>query len=218
MMPPAIKVPSSNKARCIACGTDLTPNEGPREVFVRKSEGTKAVLLVCQDCRHMVPEAWAPAVIDRFDEVSLKIEPTGIEAVLGVDIAQQSLSDIPQELDGLTMTGTPTAERVFTSVFTLQMKRMQLQLLLGDAINKARCRFKGGGLIIPGDLCLKVDDTVLKEGDEVRGLRVIRDRDLIAKDVPFAYVADAPAVRHNGRLAVVRFKQFEKGVKRSFVK
>ena len=215
----AIKVPSSDRARCVACGADLAPTQGPREVFVRKSEETKAVLLACQDCRPVLPEAWGPAVIDRLDEKSLKIEPTAPETILSLDIAQQVLSDVPQELDGVVSQPEPSKTmEVPSSVFTVQMTRTQLRLLLGDAADKARCRIKGGGLIIPGDLCLKLGDEVLKEGDEIRGLRVVRDRDLIAKDVPFAYVADAPTVKRSGRLAVVRFKQPQKGVKRSFVK
>ena len=177
------------------------------------------MLLACQDCRPVLPEAWAPAVLDKLDKESLKIEFTGPEAVVSLDIAQQVLSDVSQRLDELVpLPGLSKANEVPLSVFTVQMTRIQLQLLLGDAASKARCRVKGGGFIIPGDLCLKVDDEVLKEGDMFRGLRVIRDRDLIAKDTPFAYVADAPSVARGGRLAVIRFRQSEKGVKRSFAK
>jgi hypothetical protein len=201
----------------MACTVDLAPTQGPREVFFRKSEATRGILLACQDCRRVLPDAWIPAVLDKLDEESLRLEPTGPEAVLSLDLAQAVMSDTSLEQDALASSSVePTGVPV--SVFTVQMKGADLHLVLGDAIDKARCGMRSGSIILPGDLCLKVDGVALKEGDVVRGLRVVRDPDIIAKDTPFAYVADPEPVRREGRLAMVRFRQPKKNVKHSFVR
>jgi len=203
-----IKVPASDRARCIACGRELAPLDGPREAFARTSEETKSVLLACYDCRGLLPEAWAPVILEKLGDEWMKIEPTGPEIVLGINVAQHVL---PEDASFAASIPLPTAASK-----VIKIKDWALKLLVGDASDQAKCTPRRGFMILPGDLCLIADEIVLDAGQVYRDLVIVRDPDLKAGDAPFAYVVSPDRVRAEGRVAIIRFKGGN--VQRSFVK
>jgi len=191
-----VLVPASGKARCIACGIDLFPKEGPREVFTRFDEKTKAATLACEGCRGALPGAWAPGVVEKHGEDKLRIEPTGSAKEIVKEIAQQVISD-----DLQVGAGPP-------KTFEIRRKLVQLRALVNDAADRAKCS-GGGFLILPGDLSLFADDKPVVAGEMFPGtkLKVFRDHGLLSGEAPFLRVASKESLTRARAACLILFKE-----------
>lgn len=202
----SVLVPATDRARCIACGENLFPEDGPREVFVKFDEQTKSTLLSCDRCRKNLPGAWSPAVIEKNDTDHLRVEPTASASEIDVDIAQQVISDVFKADDNIR-TENPIPPEPERKVFILKRKTLTLRSLIRDAAERAKC-YGEGFVLLPGDMMLVADEQIIREGDIFPGtkLKIFRDRELLTGESYFLRVGSEKSIRKAGLLGLVLFK------------